>query len=65
MKDGTDLVMSDNQKLQIINDSNKLKKKWNKLDRDGKMEVLLGMEIATDFNWVLSLLTEAGEDLED
>lgn len=57
--------MSDNQKLQIINDSNKLKKKWNKLDREGKMEVLRGMEIATDFNWVLSLLTEAGEDLED
>lgn len=59
-----DTILTDGQKLRIINDSNKLCKKWNKLGREGKMYVLSGMEIATDFKWVLNLMEEAtGEDI--
>lgn len=56
--------MTDSEKIRIIDDSTKLKKEWNKLNRQGKIQVLSGMEIATDFNWVKTLIEEAGEDSE-
>ena len=52
-------ILSEGQKLRIIQESTKLKKKWNRLDRQGKLLVFEGMDIATDYKWVLSLLTEA------
>lgn len=57
--------MTDSEKIRIIDDYPKLKKKWNKLSRQGKIQVLNGMEIATDLQWLLGLIAEAGEDLED
>lgn len=52
------LELSDGQKLQIINDSRKYKKKWNKLDKEQKYKILDGMDIAVDDKWILSLFEE-------
>ena len=51
--------LSDGQKLQIINDSRKYKKKWQKLDKTQKYKVLEGLDIATDEKWMLTLFEEA------
>jgi hypothetical protein len=50
--------VSEGQKLRIIQDSNKLRKMWNKLDREQKLKIFEGMDIATDYKWVLSLFEE-------
>jgi hypothetical protein len=51
--------LSDGQKLQIINDSRKYKRKWNKLGKEQKYKVLAGMDIATYDRWMLTLFEEA------
>lgn len=53
--------LSDGQKLQIINDSRKYKKKWNKLEKEQKLKVLEGLDIATDEKWILSLFEDVKE----
>ena len=53
-----DKELSDGQKLQIINDSRKYKKKWQKLTNDQKYKILEGMDIATDDKWMLSLFED-------
>ena len=54
--------LSDGQKLQIINDSRKYKKKWNKLNKEQKLKVLEGMNVATDEKWILSLFEEVKQN---
>ena len=55
--------MTENQKIQLIQDSRKLLKKWKALSREGKIAVLRGMEIATDSKWLAIIFEEAkGED---
>ena len=58
MKKKQNKELSEGQKIQIIQDSNKLRKKWNRLDRKQKLQILEGMSIASDFKWILSLFEE-------
>lgn len=56
--------LSENQKIQIIQDSRKFTKKWKTLTREGKIQILSGMDIATDYKWMLTIFEEAkGEDI--
>jgi hypothetical protein len=50
--------LTDSQKMKLIQDNPKLKKKWINLDRKSKEEILKGMDIAVDDKWLLGLFTE-------
>lgn len=51
--------LSDSQKILIIMDSYKCKKKWNKdLNKEQKHKVLEGMDIGLDEAWILSLMED-------
>lgn len=54
--------LSDTQKMQVINDNNKLRKKWRALNKEQKLQILEGMEIALDQKWILSLFEELEND---
>jgi hypothetical protein len=50
--------LSDNLKVQLINQCSKAKKKWLLLTSEQKHEVLKGMDIAVDDRWILSLIED-------
>ena len=54
----TEQVATDTHKIQIILDNIKLKKKWLKCTREQKIIILEGMDVATDFKWILNLFED-------
>ena len=56
-----EIELTDNQKIQLLQENSKIKARWSVLDRESKQEVLEGMDIAVDEKWIFGLL----EDAED
>jgi len=57
----TEIELTDNQKIQILQRNPKTKVKWDALSREDKQEILEGMDISVDTKWILDLL----EDIKD
>lgn len=53
-----EVVLTDTQKILIIRGFKKLKRKWLILDKADKEQILEGMDISTDKNWLVGLFDE-------
>lgn len=53
--------MTATRKIQLIHDDHRTRAEFATLSRTAKEEVLEGMEIATDAEWILVLIADARE----
>jgi hypothetical protein len=57
----TSAALTDNQKLQHIHASKRLKRQWIDLSKEEKRHVLAGMDLGVNQTWVAGLIEEVLE----